>query len=567
MQTRTILLWTGLALSSPALGQDVLPLPFTPTTPGPVEGALDLEVETALIEYAHGLDAMVLQGFPVPNATVYDLDLERMDFDFSTVGVYVDGVRADWDPGDLSLWWGSVVGVPGSEVFLALSSLGSYGWVHDGVDRTHLTATPGPDGDWSRAGARVFTDRSLAAAPGGRTGMECLVDELVHGAQRDPAPHSGGGSGGPTATPGMTLKCDIAVETDYQLYQNWGNLAGTQNYVMALLGASSARYLEQVDVALNYPYVQFYTNDQDPWTAQGGGSGAMLDEFRTAWAGKIPGGAHLAHFVSGAGLGGGVAYLDVLCNSGAGFAVSGNINGGVTFPVQQGSNTWDFFVFNHEAGHNFGTPHTHDYCPPLDHCADNCDGFTQCTSSGTIMSYCHGCPGGMSNITTYFHPTVVNLMRSEADASCLPDDDGVRTLWNDGFESGNFKAGAWDKANAKNCLVKVGASRWGTYGGRVRKTAWIERALDTTGYDGVEVFFSWRTKNYDAGEQLVAEWWDGAAYHTIATTSSTSWSDVSFALPAGAADNADFRIRFRSEGSKRNEKGDVDGVWVEATPQ
>jgi hypothetical protein len=36
------------------------------------------------------------------------------------------------------------------------------------------------------------------------------------------------------------------------------------------------------------------------------------------------------------------------------------------------------------------------------------------------MSYCHGCPGGMANITTYFHPQSVADMRGWVEATCLP---------------------------------------------------------------------------------------------------------------------------------------------------
>jgi len=92
------------------------------------------------------------------------------------------------------------------------------------------------------------------------------------------------------------------------------------------------------------------------------------------------------------------------------------------FPVQQGPLTWDFFVFAHETGHNFGSPHTHDFCPPLDQCAapGPCHTNQICTDQGTNMSYCHGCPGGMNNITTYFHPVVAALMRERAKSSCLP---------------------------------------------------------------------------------------------------------------------------------------------------
>ncbi|MEZ6019495.1 MAG: M12 family metallo-peptidase [Planctomycetota bacterium] len=97
--------------------------------------------------------------------------------------------------------------------------------------------------------------------------------------------------------------------------------------------------------------------------------------------------------MSGASLGGGVAYLDVLCNQNYGFGVSGNMTGGTQFPVSQSSNTWDFVVMAHEIGHNFSTSHTHNYCPPLDQCPPSqyfgqCQNSQVCISNGTIMSYC-----------------------------------------------------------------------------------------------------------------------------------------------------------------------------------
>jgi hypothetical protein len=149
----------------------------------------------------------------------------------------------------------------------------------------------------------------------------------------------------------------------------------------------------------------------------GGTSIDMLNEFASAWSGNVPGGAVLGHFVSGANLGGGVAVLGVLCDTShtATFAVSGNMHGQTPFPIAVGPLNWDFMVVAHETGHNFNSPHTHSYTPPIDNCAGGV-----CISNGTIMSYCHLCSGGLSNVTTYFHePTVVNVMKAHA-ASCLP---------------------------------------------------------------------------------------------------------------------------------------------------
>ncbi len=143
----------------------------------------------------------------------------------------------------------------------------------------------------------------------------------------------------------------------------------------------------------------------------------------SAWGGNWPATADLAHFLSGDSLGGGVAYVNVLCNQNFGFGVSANLNGNINWPTWTGAPgnfTWDFVVVTHELGHNFGSQHTHDYCPPLDRCYASCSGSTVC-SRGTIMSYCHVSCGGLANIDLYFHPVNADIMRERVNASCLDD--------------------------------------------------------------------------------------------------------------------------------------------------
>lgn len=183
----------------------------------------------------------------------------------------------------------------------------------------------------------------------------------------------------------------------------------------------------------------------DPWTTQDSAGGTALDllnEFRLAWTGAIPAGAHLAHIISGASLGGGVAYLGALCDSSWGFAVSGDLDGLSSFPVVQGPFNWDFIVVAHETGHNFNAIHTHEYCPPIDQCAPSgaygpCQTSQVCQSNGTVMSYCHACAGGVSNITTQFHPSSITAMRAAAEASCMTQlCDGLSLAYVDGTSPG-----------------------------------------------------------------------------------------------------------------------------------
>jgi len=373
--------------------------------------------------------AIRMMDVPTPEGDLIEVDLERISTSIRRFGFRVDDeARPDLLDGlGLTIWSGEVVGAPGSEVMLSFSLFGTRGWIRDAGQITHLMPTPSGDNDWANSWTYIVDEAELLRR-GNSPGNFCQSDallELPSEAGRSPLLPSSSNlsAGGPVCS---GYECTVAVETDYQLYQVFGNLNAMTTYVTTLLSWGSSRYSEQIETTLTYPYLQFYTSSSDPWSTQdsGGSSVDLLYEFQAAWAGNVPNDCVLGHFLSGAGLGGGVAWLDVLCNNQYNFGVSGNIDGNVNFPVQQQPSNWDAMVWMHEIGHNFDGLHTHDYCPPVDECAPNgyfgsCQNNQVCTSSGTIMSYCHLCSGGTGNITTYFHPTSVSYMQAAA-ASCLP---------------------------------------------------------------------------------------------------------------------------------------------------
>jgi len=280
---RPSLLALGLLVATSAHAQTTLPFPahMMPTQPG--GEVLEFTQDAGILAELAELQTVTLVGLPLPVGSTVTLKLARLQFDPRQVGVHVDGARASYDPGDLSLWEGEVLDAKGSRVYLAFSSYGSYGWIHDGVDYTHVSSFAAPDNDWSQARMRMYSSRALAAAPG-TGGPECQLDSLRGGPL-------GSGIVNPTTIDPPTygaatmLECKMAVETDYQLFKLWNDLAAEQTYVMALIGSVSNRFEQQVDVRITYPYVQFYTNIHDPWTSQdtGGGSGDLLSEFQAAW--------------------------------------------------------------------------------------------------------------------------------------------------------------------------------------------------------------------------------------------------------------------------------------------
>ena len=110
--------------------------------------------------------------------------------------------------------------------------------------------------------------------------------------------------------------------------------------------------------------------------------------------------------------------------------------------------------------------------------------------------------------------------------------------------------------------VKSAASDTGSFGVRIRKTGIIERAVDTSTYNKVALLVSRRSKNYDSGESLEIEWFNGSSWNSVDTVTARKWNGRFLELPNGADNNPSFKIRFRSVGNMGKERGDVDDVKV-----
>ncbi|MCC7012208.1 MAG: hypothetical protein IT454_06595 [Planctomycetes bacterium] len=425
----------ALSASALAAGADFA-LPLDAVGSEPALSALRYQTSHARVDALASLPAVALDGLSLPDGRALELDLVRLRPERLGFRYFVDGApRADLLDGlGLTIWKGSVRGAEHSDVMLSFSHLGAQGWIQLDGELIHLMARPDANGNWWNAETLVTTESALNAAglqldgdcnaqrPPRTSAEEREASGASSGASQSGTPPSSGLMG-----PGCSLlECKVSLETDFQYFQKFNDLGAQTVYTTTLWTYISSRYESQVNTVLTFPYVAFYTASNDPWTTPDapGTSSAMLTEFRNAWTGNVPNGGRVGHFMSGAALGGGVAWLDTLCANDYNFGVSGNINSLAVFPIVPASTNWDFMVCAHELGHNFSAPHTHDYCPPLDQCAPSgyfgsCQTQQVCTNQGTIMSYCHLCSGGTANITTYFHTQSAADMSARA-ASCLP---------------------------------------------------------------------------------------------------------------------------------------------------
>lgn len=216
----------------------------------------------------------------------------------------------------------------------------------------------------------------------------------------------------------------VAIETDTELWAKEGSEQATLDYLATLLGAVAGFYAAETNVVLKVGTIHLWNpSGSDPWTATS--TGAALDEVRAYWNDPAHGYTAiprtLVHFVSGKNVTGGIGYVNVLCAPQYAFAVS-QVEG--RFSVTDPSGYWDALVTMHEIGHNCGSPHSHCYQPPLDHCysaESGCyNGPTEC-GPGFAMSYCHVCGSGMANITLAFGSVVAAKINATLDAAtCLP---------------------------------------------------------------------------------------------------------------------------------------------------
>lgn len=417
-----------ILLASASIPSDHAPVgrfPFQPFAehPGRIELAPDFEQIAALRD----LDRVRLSELHLPDATALEVTLDRVELPVQPEALYIDGRATGVDlSADISLWSGQVAGRPGSSVFLALSVHGSWGWIQQNGKLFHLLTMFNRDGISTHS---AWMTDELARERFAWQPLACGAEAEASPVRRDDAPRTGAAH---SSRP--VLRVRLALETDWQFYQLFNNELATATYTLAVLGAANSRYREQVDAVMTLEYLGIYTHPGDPWTQPdvGGDCFAYLAEFQAAWGGGgAPVAADLYHIFTAANTQCGLA-SGHLCDAGAAWSLTGKMDGLTPFPVAPGPLNWDFVWFCHETGHNFGSPHTHSFCPPLDECAPSgwfgtCQTQQVCITNGTFMSYCHACPGGLANFTTWFHPVVADVMRATVESGCLSLFEGVLT--------------------------------------------------------------------------------------------------------------------------------------------
>ena len=108
----------------------------------------------------------------------------------------------------------------------------------------------------------------------------------------------------------------MAIETDFEFYQLFSGqpnpATAATTYIGNLIGYASTIYTAELNTSLIVPSVSLWQTSNDPWTQTSTFCGLL--EFGKYWNQNNTGVSRtIAHFLSGKSLGGGIAWLNVLC--------------------------------------------------------------------------------------------------------------------------------------------------------------------------------------------------------------------------------------------------------------
>lgn len=376
-----------------------------------------------------------LEDFDTPMGKL-DLELDRVEVlrgDAQLVLGTVNGMLDLPEP-DIVILRGIVAGDLDSIAYVALSPYGTNGFIRkDGEMISISTGQYAQGKELAEALRTVRMDEVVDPQAGNTPPSACGLDgndqmltpfgipALEIEPADDQAPRGAGGSSCRIAS--------IAIETDWEYNERLfeGNSNAAAAYVMTLIGAISEIYERDFNTRLAISYLRVWDDDSDPYVDPLPTNcnvdlppNDLLFQVRDHWNASMQ---HVDRSVTHLLTGrrdmcyGGIAYVGVICFNEYGYGVSGYLDGTFPYPLVSFSHAnWDVIVVSHELGHNFGTGHTHDgswYNPTIDDCGNG-----DCSSpfGATIMSYCHGCPGGLSNIQLGFHPRVIQTVTSYLDS-------------------------------------------------------------------------------------------------------------------------------------------------------
>jgi hypothetical protein len=350
-----------------------------------IDAAVHAELMTATL-------ARVELPLPGRDAVTLEMTAGRLDGTGTRfIVVDEDGEREVPAPAFRS-FRGRVAGEPDSRAVLNLFGGSAAGFVRVGGEEFSVAPLE------SGAGGELAI-RSAEADPDQPDSPFCPV-ELPHKADAPQSDAPQPALGGDPPIDGTTvLTAEVAIDATYQWSQYFISPEAAQAYIMNLMAQVSTIFEDEVNVEIVVPYLRVFSTPDDPYTDTTN-TGTLLADLRSEWNANQTGvDRTVVHLFSRRSSGGaGIAYIDVLCSNDQ---QPGNSYDYGVSTLSASGGSWERRLVAHELGHNFASPHTHCYLPPIDTCANENGCYEGPTSQtvGTIMSYC-------SSATSVFHARV-----------------------------------------------------------------------------------------------------------------------------------------------------------------
>ncbi len=180
-------------------------------------------------------------------------------------------------------------------------------------------------------------------------------------------------------------------------------------------------------------------------------------------------------------------------------------------------------------------------------------------------------PTGAYGRTVYYQvqaeDTSGNLSAASSQISVLVGGiAGRQTLINETFNDGFF-APEWDRGNTLASVAPdlgIGA----TPAAMLRRSTWIERSVNTRGFEQLRLEWSRATIRYDHGEELLISWSPngGTTWVLLQARGNSPWSEERINLGSGANDNPALRLRFETTADGIEECTLLDNIKLSGEP-
>lgn len=362
-----------------------------------------------------------LSSIPMPDGSRVDVELEAWrpfaagrTLEFSRATDRGRSVQRVLDMQTVTFLKGHVRGRKDSVVMIAAKDDRMEGFLSYPGTSARITREAGKAGP--RDVIRPARERELPVPESMGCGMD--IDDL------SPELGAAMSAGGLAGTTDDCAVIRLAFEIDHDLWTSQLNEDGlvTLVYIAKLLYTTDEVVRRTLGAQIELASANVWYEADDPWTQ--GSTVTQLNQFMDYCNDPANGMLEtprdatllLSSRSLGGGRAGGIGALS--CDRPElAYAVCGSLSGDFPYPAEDHVlGNWDIFVFIHELGHLLDAIHTHTFDPPVDTCGlDSAE-----VQHGSVMSYCHLCPGHTRNISLGFHMRNRDRARGYFDAiGCL----------------------------------------------------------------------------------------------------------------------------------------------------